>query len=81
MYPHVPRLVESLRALLNSPDLNVDRLEPATRKAIDSARNAIEIVESRLQEFRIRNARIVIMETTILSENEEDIFAMPLPDV
>lgn len=81
MYPHVPRLVESLRAVLNSPDLNVGRLEPATRKAIDSARNAIEIVESRLQEFRIRNARIVIMETTILSENEEDIFAMPLPDV
>jgi len=81
MNPHIPRLVESLRGLLSSPDLNLDELEPATRKAIDSARNAIEIVESGLQEFRVRYARVVIMETTVLSENEDDIIAMPLPDV
>ena len=74
-------LVSVIEDLLNCPDLNLDELEPTTRQSIENAWRLLESIKKGLKKFRVRYARVVIMETDVESENEEDVNDSGLPGV
>ena len=78
---HVRHLTDALATLLNAPDLNLDELEPETIAAIEQARETFAMVRDGLNRFRVRYARIVVMETDVLAASADDIAHMALPGV
>ncbi len=62
---HVRHLTDALATLLNAPDLNLDELEPETIAAIEQARETFAMVRDGFKRFRVRYARIVLMETDV----------------
>ena len=74
-------LVSAVEDLLNSPDLNLDELEPATRQSIENAWRVLDSIKKGLKKFRVRYARVVIMETDVEAESEEDVKDSGLPEV
>ena len=74
-------LVSAIEDLLNCPDLNLDELEPTTRVLIENAWRILESLRKGLKKFHVRYARVVIMETDVESQSEEDVRDSGLPGV
>ena len=74
-------LVSAIEDLLNCPDLNLDELEPTTQQSIENAWRVLESIKKGLKTFRVRYARVVIMETDVEAESEEDVKDSGLPGV
>jgi hypothetical protein len=73
-------LQKALQGLLDCPDLNVDSLDSLTLNAIEDANEALEAVSQGRRSFKVRYARLVIMETFVLARDEHEVARMPLPE-
>ncbi len=74
-------LVSAIGDLLNCPELNFDELEPETRVVIEEAQRLLESIQKGIKKFRVRYARIVIMETDVEARREREVKDTGLPGV
>ncbi len=74
-------LVSAIGDLLNCSELNVDELEPETRVVIEEAQRLLESIKKGIKKFRVRYARIVIMETDVEARSEGEVKDTGFPGV
>lgn len=77
----VDELEKAAADLLNCPDLNLDDLEPETRRSVERVRELLARIKSGQKRFHVRYARVVIMEADVWAEDEGSVIDQALPEV
>lgn len=77
----VDELEKAAADLLKCPDLNLDDLEPDTRRSVERVRELLARIKSGQKRFHVRYARVVIMEADVWAEDEGSVIDQSLPGV